>query len=162
MKSALSLHLPVDMQSPDQVSGAVVALQQYRSALRDQTTRAKFDAKTEKPEVPTQLEGLLHNTGVASEDASGLEALQAQLEKALKDAPVMHVTLAAPANRTLKRQLTVWFRTQVHPTSLLTFAARSDIGGGVILRAGSRVYDYSFRAAILDNKSRLMELAGGV
>jgi F0F1-type ATP synthase delta subunit len=71
----------------------------------------------------------------------------------------MHLTLGAPATRTLKRQLTVWFRSQIHPDSLLTFAARSDIGGGLILRAGSRVYDFSFRSKILENKSRIMELA---
>ncbi|HSE60799.1 MAG TPA: hypothetical protein VLA88_00735, partial [Candidatus Saccharimonadales bacterium] len=72
------------------------------------------------------------------------------------------VVLAAPANRTLKRQLTVWFRTQIHPLSLLTFTFRTDIGGGIILQAGSHMYDYSFRAVILDNKQRLMEFAASV
>jgi hypothetical protein len=162
MKSEPALHLPVDMQSPDQVSGVLVELKQYCGELRDAKTRAKVGGKADKPEAPGHLESLLKSSGISLEDMPALEALQSQLESTLKDAPVMHVTLAAPASRTLKRQLTVWFRTQVHPVSLLTFTARGDIGGGIILRAGSHIYDYSFQAAILENKSRLMEISGSV
>jgi hypothetical protein len=39
------------------------------------------------------------------------------------------------------------------------FAIRSDIGGGMLLQAGSHFYDYSFRDRLLANKSRLMEIA---
>jgi hypothetical protein len=160
MKTGVDLHLPLDMHSPDHVSGALVELQKYRGELRDAEIRAKAGGKTDKPEMSGHLESLLKNSGVAHEDGPALEALAKALDTTLKKAPVMHVLLAAPATRTFKRQLTVWFRTQVHPLSLLTFAARADIGGGIILQAGSHMYDYSFRAAILDNKKRLMELAG--
>jgi hypothetical protein len=162
MKSEPAVHLPVDMQSPDQVSGVLVELNQYISGLRDAAARVKVGGKADKPELPGHLETLLKSTGVNTEDMPALEALAAHLETIIKDAPVMHITLAAPATRTLKRQLTVWFRTQVHPVSLLTFAARGDIGGGLVIRAGSHIYDYSFRAAILENKTRLMEISGGV
>jgi hypothetical protein len=162
MKSEVELHLPLDLHSPDQVSSVLVELQKYRGEQRDATVRAKAGGKAEKPEMSETLENLLRLSNVAHDNGPGLEALAKQLAGILKAAPVMHVLLAGPPNRTFKRQLTVWFRTQVHPTSLLTFAARADIGGGIILQAGSHMYDYSFRGAILDNKKRLMELAGGV
>jgi hypothetical protein len=160
MKTDVELHLPLDLHSPDHVSGVLVELQKYRGELRDSVVRAKAGGKGGKPDMTEHLEGLLKSSGVTTDNEPALEALAKILDTTLKKAPVMHVLLAAPATRTFKRQITVWFRSQVHPHSLLTFAARSDIGGGIILQAGSHMYDYSFRSAILDNKKRLMELAG--
>jgi F0F1-type ATP synthase delta subunit len=45
---------------------------------------------------------------------------------------------------------------------LLTFATRADIGGGMIIQAGSHVYDYSFRQQILSHKSRIAEIFNSV
>jgi hypothetical protein len=147
--------------SPGQLSEIVAELQSYRGKLRDSAVRAKAtkSKNTELPDLSEWLTNLLHTSGVKPDDSSGLEAAYKELQAILKNAPVMHVTLAAPAGRTLKRQLTVWFRTQVHPNSLLMFAIRSDIGGGMLLQAGSHFYDYSFRDRLLANKSRLMEIA---
>jgi hypothetical protein len=157
----VSVHLPIDVFSPDQLSGIVVELQTYRGKLRDAAVRAKATKTkaTELPELSDPLANLLRNSGAATDDTVALEAIYKELQTILKDAPVMHFTLAAAAGRTLKRQLTVWFRTQVHPHSLLTFAIRSDIGGGMLLQAGSHFYDYSFRDRLLANKQRLMEIA---
>lgn len=157
----MSVHLPIDVASPDQLGGLVVELQKYRGKLRDAAVRAKTaKSKTvEPPETSETLLSLLKGSGVAPGDASALEALNKELSQVLKTAPVMHMTLAGNAGRTLRRQLTVWFRTQVHPHSLVTFAIRSDIGGGLMLQAGSHFYDYSFRDRLLANKSRLMEIA---
>lgn len=158
----MSVHVPVDIFSPDQLSGLIAELQTYRGKLRDATAQAKTATakKTELPELSEPLANVLRAGNVQPTDAPKLEALQKELHTVLKTAPVVHITLAASAGRTLKRQLTVWFRTQVHPTVLLTFATRSDIGGGLMLQAGSRFYDFSFRERLLANKKRLTEIAG--
>lgn len=154
------LHLPVDIYSPDQLSALLIELHSYRGHLRDAAVRAKASKnKAAALELSDTLTTLLRGSGVDEDDSTALETLYKQLETTLKSSPVMHLTLAAPAGRLLKRQLTVWFRASIHPTALLTFAARTDIGGGVILQAGSHVYDYSFRNRVLQNKQRLMELA---
>jgi hypothetical protein len=156
----VSVHLPVDVFSPDQLSGLVAELHGYRGKLRDAAVRAKATkAKVALPELHEGLASLLTSSSVKPDDIAALEALNKELEAVLKAAPVMHLTLAAGAGRTLKRQLTVWFRTQIHPHSLLTFATRSDMGGGVMLQAGSHFYDFSFRDRLLANKNRLMEIA---
>lgn len=156
----MSVHLPVDVFSPDQLSGLIAELHTYRGKLRDAAVRAKTTkSKAVLPELHEGLKNLLTSSGVKPDDLTGLEALNKELDGVLKAAPVMHLTLAAGAGRTLKRQLTVWFRTQIHPHSLLTFATRSDIGGGMMLQAGSHFYDFSFRDRLLANKSRLTEIA---
>jgi hypothetical protein len=156
----MSVHLPVDVTSPDQLSSLVAELQTYQGKLRDAGVRAKTTkSKIEPPDASEALFGLLKGSAVSADDGPALDALSKELSQVLKKAPVMHLTLAGNAGRTLRRQLTVWFRTQVHPHSLLTFAIRTDIGGGLMLQAGSHFYDYSFRDRLLANKSRLMELA---
>lgn len=159
----MSIALPIDVYSPDQLSGLVAELQSYRGRLRDAAVRAKT-AKSKgavvAPVISEELMSLLRKSGVTADDGDALDTAHKELQKILKKAPVMHITLAALPNKTLKRQLTVWFRTQINPNSLLTFAARSDIGGGLMLQAGSHFYDYSFRERILANKKRLMEIAG--
>lgn len=158
----MSLHLPIDITTPNQLSNLVVELHTYRGQLRDAAVRAKTAKKTivALPEISAELASLLRNSSVPATDSASLDAIYKELQTTLKTAPVMHITLAATAGQTLRRQLTVWFRTQIHPNSLLTFAVRRDIGGGVLLQAGSHFYDYSFKDRILANKSRLMELAG--
>ena len=156
------LHLPVDIYSPQQLNGLLAELQTYRSQVRDAAVRAKAAKHKTAETVDTseELANLLRTSKVELADSTGLEALNKQLEQVLKSAPVMHLTFSAPANRMLKRQITVWFRSQVHPHSLLTFAARGDIGGGLLLQAGSHFYDFSFRDRLLANKKLLTEIAG--
>ena len=159
---SLEIHLPVDVYNPDQCSALLLDLHQYTSALRSAEIKRKAsqDSEVEQPEPSPILANLIRVCGVAEDDASKLEVLQKELQQALRSAPVMHLTLSAIPGRVLKRQLTVWFRTQIHPLSLLTFTARSDMGGGIILQAGSHLYDYSFRERILANPKRIGELAG--
>ena len=156
------LHLPVDIYSPEQSSTLLMELHEYTAALQDAVIKAKVDTKATKtaPEMSELLASLVHSCEVAVDDATALDGLYRNLQTALKAAPTMHITLSALPGRTLKRRLTVWFRTQVHPLSLLTFTARSDIGGGIILQAGSHLYDHSFRQQILANPKRIGELAG--
>lgn len=156
----MSVHLPIDVFSPDHVSGLIAELHSYRGKLRDAAVRAKTTkSKAALPEFSEELQNLLTSSGVKPDDLTALETLNKELTAVLKAAPVVHLTLAAGAGRTFKRQLTVWFRTQIHEHSLLTFATRSDIGGGMMLQVGSRFYDFSFRDRLLANKARLMEIA---
>ena len=156
----MSILLPVDIASPAQLSELITQLHTYRNQLRDAAVQAKVKkTRLIAPELSNELVNLLHNNKADPGDSAQLELLHKELQKVLTTAPVVHITLAANPGRTLRRQLTVWFRTQIEQTSLLTFAVRSDIGGGLLLQAGSHFYDYSFRDRILANKSRLMEIA---
>lgn len=157
------LHLPVDLCSPDQLSMVVLELRAYIGKLRDAAVRAKAGSAAEAPEAPEAsplLTSLLEKSGISANDVPALEAATTELQQLMTAAPTVHITLAGFPNRTLKRQLAVWFRTQIHPSVLLTFAVRSDIGGGIIVQAGSHFYDLSFKHALLANKQRISELAG--
>lgn len=146
--------LPADLHSPDQLSELVMELRSYIDALRDTAVKNRSGASAGLPPMSTLLKQLFENATTTPED------LLRELETMLKHSPVAHVILPAPAGKELRHQLIVWFRTEVHPQTLLTFTERRDIGGGVIVRAGSNIYDFSFKRLIVDNKHRLTEIAG--
>jgi hypothetical protein len=157
-----TVRLPLDVYGPDQTSLLLFELRSYTNAVHQASIKARVAGQqsTPLPAPSALLTSLLNVCEIDPTDLAALDTLYKQLETELKKAPVMHVTLTAIPGRTLKRQLTVWFRTQIHPLSLLTFTARRDIGGGIILQAGSHLYDHSFRKHILANPKRIGELAG--
>lgn len=152
----MSFALPIDTYSPDQLSSLVLELQDLAAAVRDGAARKDV----ERPQLSADLANLLNENKVADNDAAAIEALTKAAGEALDKAPTIHILLAAMPGRAQKRQFVTWFRTEVSPLALLTFAARSDLGGGAIIQAGSHLYDLSFRRGIIDNKARMTELAG--
>lgn len=148
--------LPIDTYSPDQLSSLILELQDLVAAVRDAAVRKD----NVHPQLSADLAGLLNENKIADTDVVSLEELNRMASTTLEKAPTVHILLAAMPGRAQKRQVVSWFRTEVHAQTLLTFAARSDLGGGAIIQAGSHVYDLSFRRGIIDNKARMTEIAG--
>lgn len=163
MSDALPVHLPLDLYSPEQLSAVIIELRAYTSTLRDANVRAKMNhGIVAAPHASALLLGVFHESGTSTTDQPGLEKLLKQMEVIRDKAPAVHLMMAALPNRDLKRKLTEWFRSEIHPYLLLTFATRTDIGGGFILQAGSRVHNYSFREQILSHKHRISEMYNSV
>lgn len=151
------MNLPAAIYSPDQISAAILELNTYQAALHDAKVR-----NLSSPEAGHLLNELFSSLNIDSQNSQAIEELLQTLETMLTKAPVVHLTLAAAPTTAIKQQLTAWFRTEISPTILLTFAVRSDLGGGVVLSTGSRVYDFSFKRQLLSNKKRIAEIAQGV
>lgn len=154
----MALVLPVDTYSPDQLSELVLQLQDIAALSRDSAARKEAD--DDLPDMSPSLTELLEANKIDAKDVTALEGLSKELAKMLDTAPTVHILLSAMPGRAMRRQFTTWFRTEIHPLILMTFAARSDLGGGAIVQAGSHLYDLSFRRSIIDNKARLTEIAG--
>lgn len=152
--------LPADLYSPDQLSELIMELRSYIDALRDTALRNRATAASSSP-APT-MSPLLRELFEGASGSMTPEEMLRELEALLKKAPIVHLIFPALPDKELKRQLILWFRVEVSPHTLLTVSERRDIGGGIVIRAGSRVYDFSFRRRILDNKHRLMEIASSV
>lgn len=151
----MAFTLPLDTYSPDQLSGLVLELQDLATSVRDATNRGEG-----APQMSPDLANLLTQNKVADNNAAAIEQLAREAADTLEKAPTIHILLAAMPGRAQKRQFITWFRAEISPTALLTFAARSDLGGGAIIQAGSHLYDLSFRRGIIDSKARLTEIAG--
>lgn len=155
----MNIVLPVDTYSPDQLSELILELQDLATAVRDNTVRSE-GAAAEPPVMSQGLIELLEANKIDVNDVASIEALAKETAATLDTAPTVHILLSAMPGRPMRRQFATWFREHIHPHTLMTFAARSDLGGGTIVQAGSHLYDLSFRRSILDNKKRLTEIAG--
>lgn len=147
--------LPNDIYSPDQISALTMELRHYIDARHDASRRSDHGASAQLA-MSAQLSSAAESVG----NMTAPQLLE-ELEKILKSSPVVHVITAGLAGNQLKQQITSWFRDNVHESTLLDFTERRDLGGGVIVRAGSRIYDFSFKRRILDNKHRISEIAFG-
>lgn len=148
--------LPAEIHSPDQISELTMELRGYIDARRSKDVQKQAGVDASPPAMSADLRSLYE---AASNNNGTPETLLDELETLLKNAPVVHLMLAATPGAELKQQLISWFRTEVDANTLVSFTVRRDLGGGVMVRAGSRIYDFTFRQKILDNKQRLTELA---
>lgn len=80
------------------------------------------------------------------------------LEDYAKKAPTLTITLAAPATTGFKKSLVAWCRENIAPDVLIHFEFNSTLLGGMVVRFGSRVFDWSFRSAILRNVNTFPEV----
>lgn len=161
----MSVKLPADVYSPDHIGIVLWELGELISRLRNASTRAAVvegGVPEEEIHISSFLLNVLHTAGVSAGDRQALEQLQVDLRALRDSAPVAHVVLAALPSRALKRELVEWFREQLHVHHLVTFAMRGDIGGGFKLRIGSKQYDFTYRARLLEGKHRLTEIFDSV
>src|SRR5690348_13867643 len=129
MTMGATVRLPLDLYSPEQLSAVIIELRSYIGTFRDTTVRAKAaHAMPGAPHASALLLGTMHESDTNPTDQAALDTLLKELEAVRDKAPAAHLMMAALPNRDLKRKLTEWFRTEIHPFALLTFATRADIG----------------------------------
>ena len=85
-----------------------------------------------------------------------------ELEAAKKTAPLITITLAAPATKDVKQALVSSCRSHIADDALVTFKFNSSLCGGMVLQHGSRVFDWSFRRQILANRTKFTEVLRSV
>ena len=83
-----------------------------------------------------------------------LSVLIATLESYAKNTDTITITLAAPATNTIKLPLVAWCRQNISPGVFVSFQFNSTLLGGMVVRYGSRVFDWSFRRQILASSAQ--------
>jgi hypothetical protein len=91
-----------------------------------------------------------------------IDDLISELENMEAKAPIVSITLAAPPPGNLKKTITKWCRENVAPDVLVDFAFNSTMLGGMVVRVGSHVYDWSFRRQILSSLQKFPEVLRNV
>ena len=77
------------------------------------------------------------------------------LEKAYIKAPKLKIVLAAVPTQGIKKQITVWVRENVDNDVLIDFSYNQSLLGGMVVTAGSHIYDWSLRRSILAAQPKL-------
>lgn len=153
--------LPADIYSPSDLAALTLEVRAYAKwfgqYVNAQRVGSRLTAK--QPELSPVASGLIRNYAKQSPmTSSRLDELLGSLEYAAKHAPVITITLAAPAPSEVKHLLTDWCRRELSPSVLVAFRFNAHILGGMIVRAGSRVYDWSFRTQLMNRRHGIVEV----
>ncbi|MBW4061713.1 F0F1 ATP synthase subunit delta [Candidatus Saccharibacteria bacterium] len=150
--------LPPAVYSPELLDSVSYEIEQYLSWYRENRIHTTVGATAiTEPDHSTETAQVIQSWTTGQPlTLSSLQSLLKYLRE-LK-LPVAHVTLAALPNHTQRQQLVDWFRGIAGPHVLISFVGDRNLGGGVLVRTPSRVFDYSWKQKLIEGRSKLAEV----
>ena len=161
----MSISLPATVSSTNDLTGLILEVREYAKWFNQYTNATKLHtsyAHTQPELSPTASTLIRDWAKQASLTSARLDELITGLEHTKSHAPVMTITLAAPAPTEVKKELVAWCRDNISPSILVTFRFNSGILGGMVVRSGSSIYDWSFRRAIMNERHKFAEILSRV
>ncbi len=151
-----AINLPASIVTPQDISRLELELTGFIDWFQHNSIKQQMHVSkgTAMPGLSRESVELIRQSSVdGSLTQEGIESLHQSIIRIRQHAPTMSVTLAAPAGTQLKQQLVTWCRTEIRPDILIDFRFNATILGGMVVRYGSHVFDWSWRRAVLNNRS---------
>lgn len=165
MPETAPFSLPASVASPQDLTSLILEIRTYAAWYASESVKKRVGVAhpTEQPELTAVASEVLRVYAASHTiDRASLDRLIALLEAYGAHAPVMTITLAAPAPARIKTELTAWARANLAETMLVSYRFNATILGGMVVRYGSRIYDWSFRSQLLAHKAKIPEILGHV
>lgn len=157
----MKLKLPDSIISPQDLQAAILEIRQYARWFAHASIKNRLTAQSvsEPPTIsPAAVAMIKEWAGDKPLNQQGLDGLIADLEASAATLPQLAITLAAPPSNGLKKTLIAWCREHIEPNILVTFRFNSTLLGGMVVRYGSHIFDWSFRRRILAARGRFPEV----
>ncbi|MDB5187245.1 MAG: atpH [Candidatus Saccharibacteria bacterium] len=157
----MKLKLPDTVSSLQDLTSLQLEMREYARWFAHDAMKKRVNAKltSESPILSPAAKDLLRNwsdrKALTQQD---LDELIKTLDAYKRNASTMTITLAAPPTGDIKKTLVGWCRENIAPDVLVTFQFNSTILGGMVVRYGSRVFDWSFRRQILAARNNFPEV----
>lgn len=162
----MKLSLPDTITSKQDLLDLVQELHDYSKWLSHANIlkRTKTKAQNQEDyELSHDAKSIIKNSDISAiSDTTALSNLIEEITKYSKSAPKITITLAAPATNDIKKILTGWCRNNLSNKMLIDFEFNRVILGGMVIRFGSHIYDWSFRRQILENRDKFPEVLRNV
>lgn len=151
--------LPSQLVSPRDIRELLLELESLKSwqTQHDVAKEARTTYPISEPELSRDASGFVHSW---TKSGLTIEAIMEHLSKSLHAAPILTVTLAAEASKDIQATIVKWCRINLSDTALVQFKTDPSLVGGMTMRIGSRLFDWSYRTKLIANKDRLRELVG--
>ncbi|HET7673821.1 MAG TPA: F0F1 ATP synthase subunit delta [Candidatus Saccharimonadales bacterium] len=154
----MKIKLDGSVSSPQNLKALILEMRDYARWFSQNDVKKRLHAKgaSDKPQLSVGAESLVSE--IKPLDRKNLDELISALEDLEDSAPRLTITLAAPPASGLKKMLVSWLREEISPHILVTFDFSSTLLGGMVVRCGSRIFDWSLRKQILDERGRFPEV----
>lgn len=160
------IKLPESICTPEDLTELLLEVREYAKWYEHESVKQRSGTKTGRSTQPVLS---VSTTAFLRSISTNGSLLPAQLETAIKEleaykatAPVITITLAAPAPGAIRTQLTSWCREQIAPGILVSFEYNRTLLGGMVVRYGSHVHDWSWRRALMSAKTPFSEVLARV
>lgn len=157
----MSLELPNDVSGSQDLSALILELRGYHKWYSHESIKqnvGKTTVGTPPPLSPSTLTIVKSLESGKQLDLPHIEAKITELENFKRTAKTITITLAGHPSANLRLALTNWCRTNLDSNILVNFQVNSTILGGMVVRYGSRIFDWSFKRQILGNISIFPEV----
>lgn len=161
----MKLKLPDTVSSAQDLASLTLEVKEYARWFSHESIKKLVNIKTaaEAPVMSLAAAELTREWAAkAPLSRQSLEELIATLQHYRDTAPSLTITLAAPPTSAIKKTLVGWCRANIAPNVLVTFQFNATLLGGMVVRYGSHVYDWSFRRQLLDARQRFPEVLRNV
>ena len=162
----MSFKLPDSIYSLEQLEAIIFELREYVDWSRSAAIKRQVTAKADEQAPPAwshEMQAVVASYGDGKPlSTADVEELIKELKTYKKNAPVVHLTLAGMPGPAQRAKLMAWFREHVNPAVMLSFGANRAILGGMVIRAGSHIYDMSWRREFLAGRDKLVEVVSNV
>lgn len=153
----MAIKLPAAVSSAQDLQSMILDIQAYATWYGQTVIKQHLELSQTKdaPTLPKETVELVRasvsdaKAGLSRKD---LDSLVADLQELLHNLPSLTITLAAPPTGEVKRVLVAWCRDNIADNVLVSFKFNSTLLGGMVVRYGSRIFDWSFRRQILNNR----------
>ena len=157
----MKLRLPDSISSLQDLSNLLIEIKSYARWYNQHKILKQLDSKkiTDSPNLSPAASELVNDLGPKDKiSQQDIDELLSTLEKFQSNTPHLNITLAAPPTNDIKRTLVNWCRQNIAPNVLVTFQFNATILGGMVIRHGSHIYDWSFRRQILAARGNFCEV----
>lgn len=158
---ATPLQLPPSVISPQDVARLEIEVGAFSDWFRHNAIKQEMHISkgTAMPGMSPECISLLRGVSTSGTlTQANIDTLLEYMQKLRLSASTIHITLAAPAGKQIREQLAEWCRRELDPSLLVEFSFNSTILGGMVVRYGSHVFDWSFRRSILNNRASFAEV----
>ncbi len=141
------IKLPDDICTPTDLTALVLEIREYSQWYEHEYIKRRAGSASPVSNQPvlsvTTASFLRTISQNGALQPAQLEALVSELEHHKQIAPTIAITLAAPATEVVKKSLTAWCRKELSPDILVSFEFNRGLLGGMVVRYGSHVHDWS-------------------
>ena len=161
----MKLNLSEEIISPEDLRSVIDELKDYQDYVRHDQIKAHLSehASSTSPELSRAAAALISQAMEHHPlNHEEMNHLIAELEKIFAESPKLRIVLAALPNHGIKKQITEWVRHNVDALVLIDFSYNQSLLGGMVVTAGSHIYDWSLRRSILIAQPKLNEMIAHV
>jgi ATP synthase delta (OSCP) subunit len=146
------LSLPDTIASPQDLMQVMLEVKQYAKWYAHESIRQRVSKKkgAPAPSLSASARQVITDWNEITElSTRSFSTLITTLESYARHTETITITLAAPAPPSVKQPLVAWCRHNISPQIFVSFQFNSTLLGGMVVRHGSRVFDWSFKRQLL-------------